>query len=193
MGRPQEFDTEAVVEAALLLFWERGLYRTSIENLLAANHFSKSSFYNTFKDKDAIFERAAKRYIDQHVASLQKMLDTPSIEEGSRKLFYCPVTNNFDGKGSLLVNCASNLVEEDATERRLIQKGFKRVFSVVEARILLAQECKQVSKSVNPAAAATLVCANLSGLGAFQKAGLPRKSLKNAAESALKALMQFMQ
>lgn len=51
MARPQESDTQAAIEAAMAVVWERGLHRTSVDDLLAGSGLARSSLYNSFGGK----------------------------------------------------------------------------------------------------------------------------------------------
>jgi TetR/AcrR family transcriptional repressor of nem operon len=192
MGRPQEFDFDATIDAALAVFWDRGLHRTSIDDLLSASGLARSSLYNAFGGKQMLFEYAVQRYVDNQVARLQKILEAPTLKGALEKLFNGAVTNNHDGRGCLLVNCASSMMRDDAAEKDLLRSGFERMFSMVESRIRSAQDAKEISASVDPADVATLVCATLSGLRVFHKTGMQKNKLKNAADLAVKGLLLQM-
>jgi TetR/AcrR family transcriptional repressor of nem operon len=190
MARPQEFDSDAAIEAALAVFWDRGLHRTSVEDLLAASGLARSSLYNAFGGKQALFEQALQRYIDNQVVRLQRTLNAPSLHMALEKLFHGAVTENNDGKGCLLVNCAGSVMHEDVVEQRLFRGGFERMFSIVEARVRKAQDAKELPASIDPADFATLICATLSGLRVFRKTGLPKDRLKNTANLSVRSLLQ---
>lgn len=193
MGRPQEFDSDAVVDAALSVFWDRGLHRTSIDDLLNASGLARSSLYNAYGGKQALFEQAVQRYTDNQVVRLRKILDAPTLKQGLEKLFHGAVYENHEGKGCLLVNCAGSVMREDDFEQTLLHAAFKRMFAVVEQRIQSAQLAKELSPSIDPSVAATLVCATLSGLRVFHKAGLKKASLRKAADLAVDALLQQLE
>lgn len=190
MGRPQEFDLDATVDAALSVFWDRGPHRTSVDDLLAASGLARSSLYNAFGGKQALFELAIQRYVDNQVARLRDVLDTPPLQVALDRLFQNAVTDNYEGKGCLLVNCASSVMGEDEIEQRLLRNGFERMFSIVAQRLREAQEAKEMSAEIDPVDAATLICASMSGLRIFHKTGMPKNKLKNAASLAVRGLLQ---
>ncbi|HEV3275772.1 MAG TPA: TetR/AcrR family transcriptional regulator [Terriglobia bacterium] len=63
-GRPVSFDKDAAIEAAMLIFGERGFEGISMADLAQAMGLSPSSIYAAFGDKQAVFALAAKRYLE---------------------------------------------------------------------------------------------------------------------------------
>jgi AcrR family transcriptional regulator len=74
-GRPREFDTDAVIERAMGVFWSSGYYGTSLPDLLEATNLSRGSLYAAFGDKHGLFLRALDRYIAEALARLDAELD----------------------------------------------------------------------------------------------------------------------
>jgi len=60
-GKPQ-FDEDAVIAAALDVFWHHGYAATSIQQLTEATGLSRSSLYQRFQDKDGLFREALVAY-----------------------------------------------------------------------------------------------------------------------------------
>ena len=54
-GRPITFDKDPALEAAMLLFWERGFEGTSMANLTQVMELNPSSIYAAFGDKHRLF------------------------------------------------------------------------------------------------------------------------------------------
>ncbi|MCZ6770432.1 MAG: helix-turn-helix domain containing protein [Proteobacteria bacterium] len=61
-GRPREFDSDVVLDAALELFWKQGYRTTATRKLETALGISQSSIYNTFGSKANLLEAALDRY-----------------------------------------------------------------------------------------------------------------------------------
>ncbi|MGE0880891.1 MAG: TetR/AcrR family transcriptional regulator [Acidimicrobiia bacterium] len=61
-GRPRAFDVDAVAEAALRLFWERGFEATSLEDVTERTGVNASSLYAAYGSKRGLFGAALDRY-----------------------------------------------------------------------------------------------------------------------------------
>ena len=64
MGRPSKFDRDAAVETALQAFWQDGYEATSVKALSERLGITRSSFYNAFGSREALFELALNRYAE---------------------------------------------------------------------------------------------------------------------------------
>ncbi|CAA6822705.1 MAG: Unknown protein [uncultured Sulfurovum sp.] len=72
-GRPKTFDELEALTAAMHYFWNHGYDNTSLDNLLEAMQIKKSSFYATFKSKEAIFSKSLVLYRESMLAQLNKL------------------------------------------------------------------------------------------------------------------------
>ena len=61
-GRPKAFDKDTALEAAMMLFWNRGFEQTSVDDLAAAMGIRTSSLYSSFGDKETLFLEAVEYY-----------------------------------------------------------------------------------------------------------------------------------
>jgi AcrR family transcriptional regulator len=63
IGRPREFDRDAALEAAMLLFWRKGFAATSMNDLCDAMGIRSPSLYAAFGSKEALYLEAVERYV----------------------------------------------------------------------------------------------------------------------------------
>jgi TetR/AcrR family transcriptional repressor of nem operon len=73
----KQFDQDAVVERAMMLFWRRGYGGTSIQDLEKATRLRRGSLYNAFGDKQGLFVAALKRYESTVGQERTKQLSNP--------------------------------------------------------------------------------------------------------------------
>jgi TetR/AcrR family transcriptional repressor of nem operon len=58
----KQFNADAVIDRAMILFWRAGYAATSIQDLEKATKLHRGSLYNAFGDKEGLFVAALKRY-----------------------------------------------------------------------------------------------------------------------------------
>jgi AcrR family transcriptional regulator len=63
IGRPREFDRDAALEAAMLLFWRKGFSTTSMNELCDAMGVRSPSLYAAFGSKEALYLEAMEHYV----------------------------------------------------------------------------------------------------------------------------------
>jgi len=73
-GRPRTFDRAQALDAAMLLFWERGYEDTSVSDLAGAMGVRSASLYAAFGDKHRLFAEAVERYQAAHGGYVGKAL-----------------------------------------------------------------------------------------------------------------------
>jgi TetR/AcrR family transcriptional repressor of nem operon len=128
MARPREFNREEVFRKALYLFWNKGYYATSLDDLLKATGLSKSSFYPAFKSKRELFLLAFNFYRSQWRDRLKSTVSfersgRQSIEEFFRG-FVLPGSEKEYSFGCMIVNQTIEMFPHDEEVRKLIESDF---------------------------------------------------------------------
>ncbi len=62
IGRPREFDRDAALKAAMLVFWRKGFLATSMNDLCDAMGIRSPSLYAAFGGKEALYLEAVENY-----------------------------------------------------------------------------------------------------------------------------------
>jgi AcrR family transcriptional regulator len=63
IGRPREFDRDAALEAAMLLFWRKGFAMTSMNDLCETMGIRSPSLYAAFASKEGLYLEALDHYV----------------------------------------------------------------------------------------------------------------------------------
>lgn len=79
-GRPPTFDDDAVVDAAVSAFFEKGYDGTTLADLEAATGADRSTLYNSFGGKQGLYHRATARYLDRAADGLFGPLHDESVD-----------------------------------------------------------------------------------------------------------------
>jgi AcrR family transcriptional regulator len=190
-GRPISFDKDAALEAAMLLFWERGYEGTSMADLTQAMGLSPSSIYAAFGDKHALFALAVKRYMDRRAQYATRALEESTLEKVVRALFDNTVafltTPGHPPTCMTLAGAVGCSVE--ATPARDIMTEIRKQNEVaMRERFLQARKSGELSKDVNVNDYTRYLSSILAGLSIQAANGSTKAELKRTSQMALRHL-----
>ncbi|HEX6353778.1 TetR/AcrR family transcriptional regulator [Actinophytocola sp.] len=190
MARPREFDEDRAMDAAMRAFWRSGYEATSTQDLCAATGLGRSSIYNTFHSKHALFERALTRYMtartDAAVTALER---SAPIHDKLRELLWETVDPPADDPvGCLVVNSLVELAPRDEVIGAALTRDQTRRHEALRAALAAARSDRELPKTANPEALAHFVMATISGMRVMARGGADRNTLAAVAETALTAI-----
>lgn len=77
-GRPREFDREAALRKAKLVFWQRGYEGTSISDLVETLGIASARIYAAFGSKEDLFRETIALYLAEEGAFADKAMLEPN-------------------------------------------------------------------------------------------------------------------
>jgi AcrR family transcriptional regulator len=190
-GRPISFDRDAALEAAMLLFWERGFEGTSMADLTAAMGLNPSSIYAAFGDKHALFSLVVKRYLETRARYAAEALHEPSLEKVIRALFDNTVaflTTPGHPPTCMTLAGAMGCSVDAAPARDLMTEIRKQNEAAIRERLLEARKTGELSKEVNVDDYTRYLSLLLAGLSIQAANGSTKAELKRTAQLALRHL-----
>lgn len=179
-GRPRTFDPDQVLENAMQLFWSQGYEATSLQDLLLATGLSKSSLYESFGNKQSLFEAAFTRYFDSRSQQMRERLQQAESPLGFIRGCLLSVLEDAQQqtpRGCMLVNVANEFSTGDPAVQPLIELATRRFRQVFEQAFNQAQACGELSTSQSPVALALFMHCAMSGLRTQAKSGIARNEL----------------
>lgn len=191
-GRPLEFDPDTALEAAMQVFWRNGYENTSMQDLLDAMKLSKSSLYQAFGGKQALFERCIARYGDEMVGALREALQTSPSGLAFIRQFLESVLDEARGvceaRGCLVLNTANEFARRNPRIAEAVAHGLNRFHGVLMAAVERAQDEGDIPPERNASMLATYLVSSMSGLKTLSKAGADEQTLKGIIDLAMKAV-----
>jgi AcrR family transcriptional regulator len=190
-GRPISFDKDAALEAAMLLFWERGFEGTSMADLTQAMGLNPSSIYAAFGDKHALFQLAVKRYMEKRAQYAGKALEEPTLERVVRALFDSTVaflTAPGHPPTCMTLSGAVGCSVDSAPARDLMREIRKQNEVAMRERLLQARKSGELSKDINVDDYTRYLSSIIAGLSIQAANGSTKAQLKRTAQMALQHL-----
>jgi AcrR family transcriptional regulator len=191
MGRPRGFDEQAVLDAAMRLFWERGYEGTSMGDLTKAMNLSPPSIYAAFGDKMALFQAAAKRYAEGPGQYQAKALREPTLKDVVHALFRNTVDFLNDPgspSGCMTLTGAMACSVEDEAAKEFLAEIRKQNEAALRTRLQQARKSGELATDVNIVDYAGYLSTLLGGLAIQAANGISRAKMNRIADMALRQL-----
>jgi AcrR family transcriptional regulator len=190
-GRPIGFNKDAALEAAMLLFWERGYEGTSMADLTDAMGLNPSSIYAAFGDKNALFQLAVKRYVEMRAQYAVKALEEPTLEKVVRALFHNTVaflTTPGHPPTCMTLTGAVGCSLDATPARNLMTEIRRQNEDAIRERLLRARKNGELPKGINADDYTRYLSTIIAGLSIQAANGSTRAELKRTARMALRHL-----
>jgi len=190
IGRPLEFDPDTALEAAMHVFWSKGYELTSMQDLLAAMNLSKSSLYQAFGGKQALFRACMARYADQMAAHLRQTLNEATSGTAFIETFLRSVLAEAQGtpRGCLVMNTASEFAQSEANIAQDVSNSIERFRQILQAAVEQAQQEGDIAPQRDARTLASFLVSSMSGLKTQAKAGADAHTLSGIIATILRAL-----
>ena len=191
MARPKEFNTEEVLEKAIRLFRQQGYTAASIQDLTEATGLSRSSLYDTFGDKHALYLAALNQYIAQRRRMMQYVLNQPlSKKEGLRAYLteFVKMLMEEEEPGCLAVEAATELAGRDKEVSQIIARNIEEIKKSFLTAVLGAQQQGEISQDKDPEALAAFLVNATFGLRVIVKANRDRRLVTDIVSVTLSIL-----
>jgi AcrR family transcriptional regulator len=192
-GRPRQFDEDEALTGAMLLFWEKGLSATSLDDLAIAMNMNRPSIYNAFGNKDAIYRKSLARFCGQLDKGMQETLDaSTSVDVGLNAFFeqaievYCGSNPQM---GCLMICTAPSEAVSNPEVGKDLRDLISRLDVGLSQRLARAQRNGEISVDLQPKLTAKLLQATLQTIALRARTGEPKASLRKLARYAVKTLV----
>ena len=178
----------------MLLFWEKGLAATSLDDLAIAMQMNRPSIYNAFGNKEAIYRAALARFCGQLDGAVEGVLEATADIKAGLIEFYDQAIEVYCGDaahlGCLMVCTAPAEAMSHPEVAEDLRHLITRLDEGLAKRVNRAMEEGQVSRELSAQHTAQMLQATLQTIALRARAGTPKRSLKKLARFAVNTLLQ---
>ncbi len=192
-GRPRKFDEDEALNGAMVLFWQKGLSATSLDDLSNAMNMNRPSIYNAFGNKDEIYRKALDRFCGQLDKGIEETLETiPELRDGLLAFYdsaiavYCGTD---PAMGCLMVCTAPGEAFSHPEVGEDLSRLIQRLDNSFNKRLKRAQAEGELSVDVKTDLTARLLQATLQTIALRARTGASKKELKRIAGYAVERLL----
>lgn len=174
------------------VFWSRGYTGTSVSDLLEATDLSRSSLYQTFSSKEALFRDCIRRYCDTTVQQLQSDLDHASSGRAFIEQTFLNVARRADDpqmrRGCLAMNTAMELGDQHSGISKEVHTGLLRFADVFAAAVQQAQAEGDITGSKSAGELGRYLVSSMCGLRMFIKSGMRPEEVERIVRIIIQSL-----
>lgn len=168
MPRPKAFDREDALQRAMDLFWSKGFEATSLQDLVDHMGIGRSSLYDTFGSKHALWSESMDLYARNFHGEVLAPLAGPGSPRALLATFFDNLVERW-ASGTMpscmmikaLVTTGERCEETATRARKCVQQVEDHLFALLERGVDEAE----LRADLDPREAAQFLLANLHGLG----------------------------
>ncbi|SDW11397.1 TetR/AcrR family transcriptional regulator [Marinobacter mobilis] len=192
-GRPRSFNEEAVLDAALQVFWRHGFQSASLSELTKATKLNKPSLYGAFGDKKSLYLKVLQRYlnmlVESHGAELDTEKDSKKAIEGYLRSIARMLTSPVLPGGCFIItgtaDIGGTIVPKEIEEA--LKEALNGSEAILAERLHEAQRKGDLPESADPERLAKLFFTLIAGLAVQAKSGAEEDKLNSIIQTAMTA------
>ncbi|MFX3657643.1 MAG: TetR/AcrR family transcriptional regulator [bacterium] len=192
-GRPRQYHPDQALDAAMHVFWAKGLTGTSLDDLCDAMGMNRPSIYNAFGDKQTIYRRALARFAGQLDLALGALLGGGADVRADLKRFFAGALDVYyaaEPAHGCLVMCTAPVEALAHPEVGDDLRGvIARIDRALTRRLRAAQAAGGLAPDIDCLQAARTLQALLHSAALRARAGEPRRALEGFIRFGCRAVL----
>lgn len=191
MSGIRQFDEGIVLDRAMQAFWRNGFNGTSYPDLMQATGLNKSSLYNSFGDKQALYQRCLARFSEVHGGRLRGRLEAPRVHDAVGG-FFDELIGRFrraDLPGGCMVTAAAVELGGDHEDAGAgIREQMQELETLFRQRLQRAVAEGELPRTTDVSSLASLLLAMTRGLAALHRGFGDVRAVRRAKQAMMQLL-----
>lgn len=181
--------SEQILDQAMQMFWERGYFDTSVDDLVARTGLSRAAIYTTFGSKEQLFAALLERFRRLHTDLMLSTLQTKDAGMPEVRAFFVRVGRALGRRGSRL-GCLLCATAADPSAHMPAVAPIIRTF-IADLQALFGQALRtgqgrgQLHYDGPTETLAAFLAAQVVGLMTLARSPAPRRSITQAVDGVL--------
>ena len=136
MPKVESFNRKEVLASATLVFHNKGYNGTSMQDLVDATGLNRSSIYNSFGSKLSLFTEVLSYYQSSGNSKINKsVVENHNASDAIKaifEMFLQEILCDNDKKGCLLVNCKSEMANQEPLIKSFLEQSQDQMLALLE-------------------------------------------------------------
>jgi AcrR family transcriptional regulator len=191
IGRPREFDRDAALEAAMLLFWRKGFAMTSMNDLCETMGIRSPSLYAAFGSKEGLYLQALEHYVRTVGLSVWDRLAEGATARAGIESLLLAATESLPKARATPAGCMASLAavgdEWPPAIIKVVTKVRQQMLGNLRSRLQAAVAEGELPASTAVDSLSRFYLSVLGGMAIQARDGASRKELRGVVAAALAA------
>jgi AcrR family transcriptional regulator len=191
IGRPREFDRDAALEAAMLLFWRKGFAATSMNDLCDAMGVRSPSLYAAFGSKEELYLEAIEHYVQTKGTRVWNGLAEGATARAGIENLLIAGTESLPKSRTIPAGCMATLAavgdEWPASLSRVVRKGRLEMLGMLRSRLETAVAKGELPTSTDIDSLSRFYLSVFQGMAIQAQDGATQAELRGVAAAAMAA------
>ena len=192
MPRQREFDPNEALQTAIELFWEKGYYDSSVDEVVKRSGVAKYGIYGTFGTKRELFIKALNQYAGDRRNDIQSPIRKPDASLPEIRAFFkqAPgmLTQENARRGCLICNTGVELGNRDVEINAFVNDFFNDIAGVMQSCLERAINKGQIKAPEDITALATYLATEFRAVLMLAASGVSRRQIEKHLDVALQVL-----
>ncbi|RLA14290.1 MAG: TetR family transcriptional regulator [Gammaproteobacteria bacterium] len=192
MPRQREFDPNEALQTAIELFWEKGYYDSSVDEVVKRSGVAKYGIYGTFGTKRELFMKALNQYAGDRHRDIQRPIRNPDASLPEIRAFFrqAPgmLTQENTRRGCLICNTGVELGNRDAEINAFVNDFFSDIARVMQGCLERSIVKGQIAAPEDVAGLATYLATEFRTALMLAASGVSRRQIEKHLGIALRVL-----
>lgn len=192
-GRPRKFDEQAALQAALDVFWTKGLSATSLDDLGLAMEMNRPSIYRAFGDKETIYRSAIAQFSSGMEEAFEQTMEAEDDIKVALSKFYLSALGIYTAgeapRGCMVMSTAVTAATLHPEIQTDLLGLIHHLDKKIAQRFAVAQSKGQLDSEINVQDLASFAQGLLHSLSLRARAGDSIKKLRRMVKSGVTLLI----
>ena len=192
MPRQREFDPNEALQTAIELFWEKGYYDSSVDEVVKRSGVAKYGIYGTFGTKRELFMKALNQYAGDRHSDIQGPIRKPDASLPEIRAFFrqAPgmLTQENARRGCLICNTGVELGKRDTEINTFVNDFFNDIARVMQNCLERSIAKGQIEAPVDVEGLAAYLATEFRTALMLAASGVSRRQIEKHLDIALQIL-----
>ncbi len=192
MARPREFDPQDVLQTAIKLFWEKGYYDGSVDEVVKRSGVAKYGIYGTFGTKRELFLKALTQFAADRHQDIQRPIRKPDASLPEILAFFKQAPKQMTPEngvhGCLITNTGIELGLKDPEIRDFVMEFFRDTAEVLKRCLARAVEKGELDTFKDIAELAPYLATEFRAALMLAASGYSRRDIQRHLSVAIRVL-----